>query len=286
MGLLLESALIIGEDKAKSQAAEKVQGKLVPFSLRDRLHELRGGELHLWLAYWLHSDKDGLAFPGRKHLLKETWLNADVITRLRRQLVKKGWLVPGVGQRKQNGQFSSTVFIVQIPPPRSDEVSERPKRLHHGEFPHRSDKVPTHRSDEVSEHRSDKVSELSTTSKQYTEVLQKPAPTGARSPSVAQLRAAPCGSLGNEQKQKISVEGGNGMDVFSQKLLRITEAHDEKIAQFIPNIHERDAQYSAFHNTLCSTLKEPVADPVTAMSEWMETAPRFFEGLVGGRGEQ
>ncbi len=99
----------------------------------------------------------------------------------------------------------------------------------------------------------------------------------ARSPSVAGFGAAPFGSLGKEEKEKPSVEGGNGMGkVFDQKLLTITEQQDEQIARFIPNSHERDAQYSAFHNTLSSTLKEPMSDPVMAMRTWMQSAGRFF----------
>ena len=66
------------------------------------------------------------------------------------------------------------------------------------------------------------------------------------------------------------------MHVFDQKLLTVTEEQDEQIRRFIPNIHERDAQYNAFHNSLSSALKEPVTDPVTAMKGWMEEAPRFF----------
>ena len=65
--------------------------------------------------------------------------------------------------------------------------------------------------------------------------------------------------------------------VFDQKLLTITEEQDEEVARFIPNSHERDAQYAALHTKLKSTLSEPVADPVTGMKKWMETATRFFE---------
>jgi len=250
----------------ESQDAEKAQGKLVPFSLRDRLHELRGGELHLWLAYWLHSNPDGLAFPGRKLLLKETWLNADVVTRLRRQLVQKGWLVPAVRQRKTNGQFSSSVFIVQIPPPRSDKVSERPKRSHHGKFPRRSDKVPTHRSDTVSEHRSDKVSELSTTSKNYIEVLQKNAPSGARSPTVLGFGASPSGSP--ENKQKPSEEGTNSNNGFSfnGRFLKLTLEEERQIEQLIPSSFERTVQFTA----LDEALRERPTDPLASVKAWIQ----------------
>jgi hypothetical protein len=250
----------------ESQDAEKAQGKLVPFSLRDRLHELRGGELALWLAYWLHSNPDGLAFPGRKLLLKETWLNADVITRLRRQLVQRGWLVPAVRQRKTNGQFSSSVFIVQIPPPRSDKVSERPKRSHHGKFPRRSDKVPTHRSDTVSEHRSDKVSELSTTSKNYIEVLQKNAPSGARSPTVLGFGASPSGSPENKEKEKPSLEEGNGFS-FNGRCLKVTPEQEQQIAEFLPLQFERNSQLTA----LDESLREAPADAVVAVEAWVKS---------------
>ena len=65
--------------------------------------------------------------------------------------------------------------------------------------------------------------------------------------------------------------------VFEQKLLTVTEAQDEEVATFIPNSHERDAQYAALHTKLKSTLSEPVTDPVQSMKDWMETATRFFE---------
>ena len=98
----------------------------------------------------------------------------------------------------------------------------------------------------------------------------------ARSPTGVRFGGAPSGSLGNKQKEK-SFPGGNGMTpVFSQKLLTITEQQDEEIARFIPNIHERDAQYAAFYNSLHSSLGEPVGDVVTAMRTWMQSAPRFF----------
>ncbi len=256
-----------GEEQAKSQGLPKATGKLLPFSLRDRLHELRGGELALWLAYWLHSNKDGLAFPGRELLFDETWLNADVITRLRRQLVQKRWLVPAVRQRKTNGQFSSSVFIVQIPPPRSDKVSERPKRSHHGKFPPRSDKVPTHRSDKVSEHRSDEVSELSTTSKEYIEVIQKDAPGGARSPTLAGFGATPSSSPGNKRKQKPSVDekNGNGFS-FNGRFLKLTSEQEREVAELIPSPFERTAQFSE----LDQSLREAPKDAVAAVQAWVK----------------
>ncbi len=65
-------------------------------------------------------------------------------------------------------------------------------------------------------------------------------------------------------------------NVFDQKLLKVTEEQDVEIARFIPNSHERDAQYAAFHNSLRSSLSEPVGDVVTAMKGWMEKAPRYF----------
>ena len=67
------------------------------------------------------------------------------------------------------------------------------------------------------------------------------------------------------------------MKVFDQTLLTITEEQDEQIRRFVPNIHERDAQYNALHNELKSKLKEPVGDPVHAMRQWMKRATRFFE---------
>ncbi len=98
------------------------------------------------------------------------------------------------------------------------------------------------------------------------------APSGALSPSPALGERV--GLAVSETTTEKPFPGGNGMGkVFDQKLLTVTEEQDEQIRRFVPNIHERDAQYNAFH----SSLKKPVADPVTAMKQWMETAPTFFE---------
>lgn len=266
-----------GRAKGESQDLPKATGKLLPFDFRERLFELSGAELHIWLAYFLHSNPEDIAWPGRELLQEETWRNQDVITQVRARLVTKGWLIR-VGNkqpRKAGNRFDAPMYKVVIPP-RSDVKPERKKRKHHGKFPPRSDVKPPHRLDVKPALRSDVTSERSITGS--IKGSNTGAPSGAASPSVAGFGAAPSGSPRNEQKHKTSVEGGNGMgNVFSQKLLTITERQDEEIARFVPNIHERDAQYAAFHNSLRNTLKEPVADPVQALKQWMETAPRFFE---------
>ena len=73
--------------KAKSEPFAKL-----PVTLRDRLLELTGAELKVWLAYTLHANKQGYAWPNRETLHRETGLSEDWISTARQGLVKKGWL--------------------------------------------------------------------------------------------------------------------------------------------------------------------------------------------------
>ncbi len=59
--------------------------------------------------------------------------------------------------------------------------------------------------------------------------------------------------------------------VFDQKLLIITEQQDLEIAGFIPDSHVRDAQYHAFHNSVRSSIREPVTDAVEGMRAWIKS---------------
>ncbi len=255
--VLLGSTLSVREHKAKSQGSEKATGKLLPFDFRDRLFELTGAELSVWLAYFLHSNLEDIAWPGRVKLQEETWRNEDVITQVRARLVARGWLIP-VGNkqpRKPGNRFAAPAYKVVIPP-RSDVTPERKKRAHHGKFRPRSDVKPPHRLDVRSAHRSDVTPEGSNTGS------NKRSNTSAL--SVAQLGAAPCGSLG-KKKEKPSLQEGNGFP-FNGRFLKITPEMERQIEQFIPSRFERTAQFSALEES----LREAPIDPVAAVQAWVK----------------
>lgn len=94
-------------------------GKLVPFSLRERLYELRGARLHVWLCHWLHSDKQGLSWPSLDLLSSETGLDVGWIVKARAWLRKGGWLVRESKEQPRHGnnRFAVARYFVKIPPP-------------------------------------------------------------------------------------------------------------------------------------------------------------------------
>jgi hypothetical protein len=100
-----------------SDEKEKCGTKPIPFSLRDRLGELRGALLPVWLNYFLRADCSGYAWPSVWRLHLETGISEDWISRAKRELVALGWLVECGGQeRKAGARFGSKKYIVAIPP--------------------------------------------------------------------------------------------------------------------------------------------------------------------------
>ena len=102
------------------------QSKPVPFALRERLHELSGARLHVWLAHWLHADKQGLSWPSLDLLVKETGVSRHWIIQQRAWLRKRGWLKRASGEqpRQANNRFASARYYVQIPKV-TDSVTEK-----------------------------------------------------------------------------------------------------------------------------------------------------------------
>jgi hypothetical protein len=94
-------------------------GKLTPFSLRGRLHELTGARLHVWLCHWLHSNKEGLSWPSLDLLSSETGLGVGWIVKARFWLRENGWLVRESKEqpRRGNNRFAVVRYFVRMPPP-------------------------------------------------------------------------------------------------------------------------------------------------------------------------
>jgi hypothetical protein len=126
-------------------------GKLVPFSLRERLHELRGVELHVWLAYFLHSNRDRIAWPSLETLKKETGYHEDIVSGARNRLRRKGWLskVSENQPRQKGGRFAAPRMEVRIPS-RTDKTSAPIKHRPGETSPDRTDVLWPDRTDETS----------------------------------------------------------------------------------------------------------------------------------------
>jgi len=73
-------------------------------------------ELHVWLAFYLHADQCGLAWPSLDTLSRETGYHEDNISAAKKYLVTAGWMEPmGKQKRKIHGMFGSRVYHVNIP---------------------------------------------------------------------------------------------------------------------------------------------------------------------------
>ena len=86
----------------------------------------------------------------------------------------------------------------------------------------------------------------------------------ARSPSVAQLGAAPSGSLG-EKKEKPSLQEGNGFS-FDGLFLKLTPEEERQIEQLIPSSFQRTVQFTA----LDEALRERPTDPLGSVKAWIQ----------------
>lgn len=86
----------------------------------------------------------------------------------------------------------------------------------------------------------------------------------ARSPSVAQLGAAPSGSLG-EKKEKPSLQEGNGFS-FDGRYLKLTPEEERQFEELIPSPWDRTIAFTIVDES----LRKAPADPVAAVQAWIK----------------
>ena len=60
--------------------------------LRDRMHELKGVKLSVWLAYCIHANTEGTKKLNLRQLEKVTGYTEDIISSARTRLTREGWL--------------------------------------------------------------------------------------------------------------------------------------------------------------------------------------------------
>jgi len=72
----------------------KKQGfKKIPWSLRERLYELSGNELKVWLHAYLYTGKDDQSTLDNPRISRETGLHMDTVIVCKASLRRKDWLV-------------------------------------------------------------------------------------------------------------------------------------------------------------------------------------------------
>jgi hypothetical protein len=91
-----------------------IDAKLIPFSLRERLHEFTGNEFKLWMCLYLHSDREGEAYPSNKTLMQETGLTRNTLAEAKKGLRAKGWMT-STQRYRENGTLSSMEEKLTIP---------------------------------------------------------------------------------------------------------------------------------------------------------------------------
>lgn len=83
----------------------------IPAWLREKLRELRGAPLSVFLVYASRADKRGLAWPSLGGLGNETRYGQKAVKQARALLVGMGLLIP-VGQERKGGQFGRKLFAL------------------------------------------------------------------------------------------------------------------------------------------------------------------------------
>ncbi|MGH9634649.1 MAG: hypothetical protein ACRD72_07435 [Candidatus Angelobacter sp.] len=120
---------------------------MLPVSIRDRLSELSGAELKVWLCYSSHANTDGVAWPGRELLRKETGLSFDTLSAARASLARKRWLLPvegGRNSRPKTGKFGSPRLTPAIPAVTDSDRDGKATPRHETVTEYDDESVPEH----------------------------------------------------------------------------------------------------------------------------------------------
>lgn len=92
-----------------------VPGKVLPFLVRELLHEIKGGALTIWIVMFLHSNREGYCFLANKTLSRESGIGLKALQRQKKKLKKAGWIT-NCGQRSG---WQSNTYKVSIPIPKT-----------------------------------------------------------------------------------------------------------------------------------------------------------------------
>lgn len=127
--------------------------KKLPVEFRNRLSELDGYELKVWLCYLLHGNVESVAWPSRETIHLETGLSPDWISKARTKLKKNQWLVEEVTHRK-SGRFGAPRLIAVVP----DHDNVTASRCDTDAAKERDEVNQAHRADVNQAHRADVTS--------------------------------------------------------------------------------------------------------------------------------
>jgi hypothetical protein len=89
----------------------------IPHGFHERIAELSGAQLKVWLAHRCREGKDGDSYPSLTRLTQDTGLDIHTVTDARRMLRETGWLESTGQTRASHGQFSIPYQHTVVPPP-------------------------------------------------------------------------------------------------------------------------------------------------------------------------
>jgi hypothetical protein len=103
----------------------------LPHGFHERIAELSGAQLKVWLAHRCREGKAGESYPSLDRLARDTGLHVDAIKDARKWLRANGWLLSSGQTHTARGRFSIPIERTAIPeivggeiPPRSASSAE------------------------------------------------------------------------------------------------------------------------------------------------------------------
>jgi hypothetical protein len=103
-------------------APKKIGFSQLPHGFHERISELSGSQLKVWLAHRCREGKKGESFPSIERLAQDTGICADAVKDARKWLRENGWLTSSGQKRTGRGLFSIPIEHTTIPDIRSGKT--------------------------------------------------------------------------------------------------------------------------------------------------------------------
>lgn len=94
------------------QVSAKLLPPFFPIWLRERLRDLKGAPLSVFVIYGSRANKEGLAWPSLGLLSKESGYGIRKCKEARALLIGMGLLIPVRQERVEGGKFGRMIFAV------------------------------------------------------------------------------------------------------------------------------------------------------------------------------
>lgn len=82
----------------------------IPAWLREKLDDLRGAPLSVFVAYASRANKDGIAWPSLGCLAKDTGYGIRSCKAARKKLIEMKLLIPECQEREKGGKYGRRLF--------------------------------------------------------------------------------------------------------------------------------------------------------------------------------